>query len=170
MNPVSSTPPEGGEDWRATCEFWRHPSAPRSPTLWYHTPSSIPSVALIPFQVEVTQKRNQELPGGQKVSPHHHHLAWYLCLVAFQGVNLQPAPVHRRPAEDFPLHPPLRQGANLRPVRKHPLWSSSFPWDPDYPPPSCNWWICTQATNHQYTWVPCKTTRITCTSHLPRAT
>ena len=26
------------------------------------------------FQVEVTQKRNQELPGGQKVSPHHHHL------------------------------------------------------------------------------------------------
>ena len=25
-----------------------------------------------------------------------------------------------------------------------------LPWDPGYTPPDCNWWICTQATNHQH--------------------
>ena len=33
-------------------------------------------------------------------------------------VNLQHAPVHRRRAENLPLPPPLRQGANLRQIRK----------------------------------------------------
>ena len=58
--------------------------------------------------------------------------AWNPCLVASWEVNLQPAPVHRRPAENLPLPPPLRQDANLRPDRKLHLWNSSFPWDCDY--------------------------------------
>ena len=39
-------------------------------------------------------------------------------VVAFREVNLQPASVHRRPAENLPQSPPLRQRANLRPDRK----------------------------------------------------
>ena len=40
--------------------------------------------------------------------------AWW----AFCEVDLQPASVPCRPPENLPLPPPLRQGANLRPVQK----------------------------------------------------
>ena len=39
MNPASSIPPEGGQDWQVTYELWRCPLAPKSPTVWSHTPS-----------------------------------------------------------------------------------------------------------------------------------
>ena len=52
-------------------------------------------------------------------------------------------------AQTLPLPPPLRQYANLRLDWKPHLWNPSSAWDPDHPPPGCNW-ICTQATNHQY--------------------
>ena len=65
------------------------------------------------------------------------------------GMNLQPAPAHRRPAENLPLPPLLRQDANLRPDRKPHLWKPSSTWDPANPHPSCNWLTSAWARSHQ---------------------
>ena len=134
-----SISPDGDQGSQEAYKFWRYPTAPKSPTVWFHTPSSSPSIASCPIRIRVTRTGYQEPPGGGKVCPHQPCAAWYEFLVASREVNLQPAPVHLWPTENLPLSPPLRQDANLRPDRKPHLWYPSSAWDPAYPPPSCSW-------------------------------
>ena len=47
MNPASSIPPEGGQDWQGTYKLWRYPLATKSPIVRSRTPSSSPSSSLI---------------------------------------------------------------------------------------------------------------------------
>ena len=48
MNPASSIPPGGGQDWQVTFELWRSPLAPKSPTVRFLAPSSSPLIAWCP--------------------------------------------------------------------------------------------------------------------------
>ena len=48
MTCAFSIPPEGVQEWQMAYELWRHPSAPRSTTLRYYTPSVHPIDCLMP--------------------------------------------------------------------------------------------------------------------------
>ena len=143
-------PPEGGQDWQEAYKLWRYPFSTQIPDRAVSHTFVQPIDCLMP---------NPRLGDTNRVT----RTSGWREGVTTPTLDLRGTCAWLLPGKWTCNLPPYTAGRlKINPCRHlcdrkqifgrtgNPTFGTPPPRGTAYPPPSCSWWICTQATNHQH--------------------